>query len=357
MTAKNRMLRSFDDPRRPRAFTLTELLIVIALIVLLITLLLTALSTVQKKARATTTLSTMQSFSNACDSFQQEHGFYPALVPLRILLHDAAQNNDIPMLSTAENAILHLMGGGVRAEDFTNEEWNNRFPAANGWVVLELEDPDNAAPYEIKVNPGQIGQGPIINGTPYAPYYAPSERELGFADGQVLRSEVEAEDLVLPDLLDAWGQPIIFVSQLRPSGDQIALNIFALGSQTAQFYLAGMNSYTDSESLGRLSQNQIYDSGTNAKGSLLTSQSGQITATIRQNNFARLVGHPALSTTTGGVIRGETRGAYVLISAGADGIYLSAEDGPGTRGNPISNLINESPKVIEDYDDVVLYGG
>jgi prepilin-type N-terminal cleavage/methylation domain-containing protein len=344
---------------RRRAFTLTELLIVIALIVLLVTLLLTALSTVQARARSTTTLSTMQAFANACDTFQQEHGFYPGIVPERILQYDAQKNGPIPLLSSTENALLHLMGGAVRREDFTQNEWDNNFPTSAGWVQLAAED-TNGNDYFIKVNPRQIGQGPIIGGKPYPPYYTPSEREIGFAEGQEVRQQITDEDLDIPDLLDAWGQPILFVQQMRPRGDRIAINEYdgPGESTTAQFYLSGMNSYTDATRLGRLAMNQVFDGSTAPDGSILTGgNSGEITGLMRANNFARIIAHPALSDDSGPTIIGDTRGAYVLIAAGPDGVYFSAEDGAGEPANPVSNLLSESPNIIEEYDDVVVFGG
>jgi prepilin-type N-terminal cleavage/methylation domain-containing protein len=253
MTAKNRNLGPMHHRLRRRAFTLTELLIVIALIVLLVSLLLAALSTVQQKARSTTTLSTMQAFSNACETFQQEHGYYPGVVPERILQHDATVNGPIPLLSSTENALLHLMGGAVRGEEYTPDEWDDKFPASAGWEQFELSDPDTGGSYFIKINTRQIGQGPIIAGTPYQPYYTPSEREIGFADGQEIRQVLEDAGVDVPDVLDAWGQPILFVKQLRPRGERIAINEFNVGSQSSCARAASASRSTSSTSVRRAS--------------------------------------------------------------------------------------------------------
>ena len=79
MTAIHATTLRCDFQERPtspeRAFTLTELLVVIAIIVLLVSLLLAALGKVMDQARRNSTLSTAKAFSNACDAFQQEHGF------------------------------------------------------------------------------------------------------------------------------------------------------------------------------------------------------------------------------------------------------------------------------------------
>ena len=80
---------------RRRAFTLVELLVVIALIGVLAALLLSALSSAQQRARATQTTSTMEAFAAACETFFQDHGQYP-VVPEALLAQDAEANEASP---------------------------------------------------------------------------------------------------------------------------------------------------------------------------------------------------------------------------------------------------------------------
>ena len=221
-----------------RGFTLTELLVVIALVVLLVGILLTALNQVQKKARQTTTLTTMQSFSNACEAFQQEHGFYPGVVPEATLIH--AHNNGGPQMTGAENAILHLMGGYVREADLEPSDYSAL--AEPEWFEFSFPQP-NGGTFNIKVSPNRIGQGPTINGQSYPSYYNPSERELGRAFGQ-LGDDTLDELALLPDLLDAWGQPIIVLRRSRPIG---ALTVSA-GGTPPQFDPISIYPYTMSKS-------------------------------------------------------------------------------------------------------------
>ena len=51
-----------------------------------------------------------------------------------------------------------------------------------------------------------------------------------------------------------------------------------------------------------------------------------------------------------------------LISAGKDGVYFSVADGPGTPGpgGQVDNIVTGefgNPQVVEEYDDIRLFGG
>jgi len=317
-------------PRAPLcdAFTLTELLVVIALIVLLVSILLAALGHVQQKSREVTTLATMQAFSNACEAFQQEHGFYPGVVPEAIMVSDAAAGSGWPQISGTENASLHLLGGFARAADTEAAVYDQL--ADPPWTELSFATPGGGNPYLVKVDPARLGDGPTISGKPYAPYFTPSEKSFGVVEGQ------QGYGADLPDVLDAWGQPIIFLRRLRTLGPLAA----EIGTTAPpQFESAAMQPYLQSEGLGSLAQNQ-------KKYSVL------VTAPDPEAALGRLLQHPALE--------GQARGSYLLLSAGADGIYFSRTDGAGSPGTPVDDVVSiyaDNPNIFGEFDDVVIFGG
>jgi prepilin-type N-terminal cleavage/methylation domain-containing protein len=322
-----------------RAFTLTELLVVIALIVLLITLLLAALDAVQDKARETRTMATMQAFANACNAFQQEQGFYPGVVPENILANDAVQNGGLPRISGTENAILHLTGGFIRQDDVSDAEWNDF-----GGQLYLFERP-GGAPYRVKVDLGRIGEGPTINGEVYAPYFTPGEKEFAVAKGQAGPTGVGPQQRPLPDVIDAWGQPIAFLRHMRSVGPLAAED----PDVRPQFHPAPLRAYTQSKGLGRLGKDQrIADPGNPAdSGSIFNS-----TAVAMWETLAKVLEHPSLP--------GQARGAFMLLSPGPDGIFLSRTDGPGSPGDAVDNITGnqyQGKNVIEEYDDVLIFGG
>ena len=324
---------------RPGAFTLTELLVVIAIIALLAGLLLTALGQVQTKSRETTTLSTMEAFGGACETFHQEHGFYPGVVPEGILAND-------PRISSTESAMLHLIGGFWR-----NDDDPAGFRDRSG-LTMTFRSPDGTN-YLIKVDRADLGNGPVINRKPYAPYLTPGDREFGIAPGQWLvaigRAEIpDSSDFILPDLLDAWGQPIIYLRRQRTLGKVIDQDDLLRG----QFDYRSIGPYVDSTSLGKFGRNQVFSSNGNPSGSILSNGADQA------KNIEKILEHPA--------IPGQTRGGFMLLSAGADGIYFSAEDGPGSPGNPIDDVgrliglpppDGLPPSIFSEYDDVLIFGG
>ncbi len=323
--------KSPDISAPRRAFSLTELLVVIGIIVLLVGILLPVLAQAQRTAKRTETISTMEGFSKACDLFYSEFHFYPGLIPSNIL-------EQFPVITSTENALLHLMGGGVRRDDYSTSSqgetlWNDLFPAPD-WKEITFGASPNI--YRVKINVNKIGNGPLIGGKTYEPFFTPRADQFGFAQGQV----VSSGGLELPDLLDAWGQPIIFAKSMRDVG-------VLVGSPTAsQFSRAGISAYTESQGLGDLAKSQV--------DSILNSSAGN---TAQLNTiFAQIIRNEA----TGAADQPQTaspKGAYVLISAGPDGIFFSKYDGPGDLQTPVTDIVSLGPKVVADYDDIRIFGG
>ncbi len=330
--------------RTRRGFTMTELVVVIGVIAVLAGILLSAMGGVRRKALATTTLSTMTEFSKACDAFQLEHGRYPGVVPENVLAAGGFASMAPPNISGTENALLELMGG-VRIDgdpDYATFLLDGFAifvgPLSNRW--------------ELHVDRDRIGEGPLINGRQYAPYFTPSESMLRAVKGQL----PDDTGQMLPDLIDAWGQPIVYVRRARPSGpltgDDPNPNVLQ-----PQFYLNSMWPYTRATELGKFGEDQT-DSET---GSILNNAD----QTLGDATFAQILRHPSLGSF-GTVVEaqaGTSQGAYILFSSGPDGIYFSKQDGPGTPQDPIDDIVTEqdpdysNPTIVKEYDDIRVFGG
>jgi len=47
----------------------------------------------------------------------------------------------------------------------------------------------------------------------------------------------------------------------------------------------------------------------------------------------------------------------LLLSAGADGVFFSSQDGPGSEDSPISNIFDATQAAIGEYDDILRFIG
>lgn len=349
--------RHFVMRRRRSGFTMTEMLIVIGLIVLLIGILLPAIAGVQRQAKVTRTTSLMEDFSSACAAFEQEHNVAPGVIPEDVLAND-------PLISGTENALLHLIGGYrlLRPTDGPSSDAAVRYNAAddfgNGATELIFTDA-NGNNWGLKVNLDFFGLGPVIDGKQYDPYFTPADGDLLAVTGQLGQNQVN-----IPDLIDAWDMPIMYARRVRTVGPIIGA---PTQPQRPQFLYptaagnwgGGMYPYLRSTALGERQMNQM-PGGSNSKYSVLNATGqppsnsnyalGAWNLMMLLANEAFLVGD--LSSTYDYTT---TRGGFVLISAGPDGIYLSTEDGEGSSNDPQEWI--RTPTVAGEYDDIVVIGG
>ncbi|MCI0362253.1 MAG: prepilin-type N-terminal cleavage/methylation domain-containing protein [Phycisphaerales bacterium] len=346
-------------PRRA-GFSLTELLVVIGIIVLLMGLLLVALGHVRKRAQRTQTEAVMNQFVNACAAFQTEHGFYPGVIPDHVIADNPGASG-LPQISTTENALLHLIGGYrvlspaddaaiPTAAENDYDQFRDAAQTAGSWVELVF----GAGPtqWKLGVNLNKLGEGPVINGKPYAPYFTPGPKDVIIS--KYPHSSIDPTNQ-LPDLVDGWGQPIIYCRQSRERGP--LLEDTTVDGLLPQFVPKGAALYLNALSLGEVGHNQVYALD-NPQGGILTVGSPD----IQNATFAMILAHPAFykSTTP---LYGTAQGAFVLISPGPDGIYFSAIDGPGSTGTPIDGITigpqvhDVGPRVLKEFDDIVVFGG
>ncbi len=333
--------RGFRPTSRRRAFTLTEMLVVIGIIALLIGILLPALSRVQDRARKTQTESLLQEFAKACETFYQQFGFYPGIVPEAIL-----NATPVPQISGTENALLHLCGGAIPEDD---PSYN--VAPYNGWTELTFGNA-TVGTFRIRVNAAKLGEGPRVRGVQHKSFFSPKADDLLPAKGQFLAT-AGGEDpylndpLRLPDLSDSWGQPVIYYRQLRPQGSVlVAGGVAAESLADAVFAFNSAMPYLNSVELGDLGRDQ-------ASSVLRVAAAANKSATLAQ--ILRNVSYgPAGSPQTGA-----PRGAFAVISPGRDGIFFSQFDGAGTQAAPVTNIVTypSGPYVVNEYDDVRVFGG
>ncbi|MHC4775860.1 MAG: type II secretion system protein, partial [Planctomycetota bacterium] len=193
---------------------MTELMVVVAIIAVLAGILLTAMGGVRRRAMSTQTQSTMQEFAKACEAFQIEHNRYPGIIPEQVLADIGT--GGVPEISGTENALLDLMGGArTRSQLNPNDPDFDDIDACNTGGVLCPDLSAAAGQWELKADVNRIGEGPKVDGRLHAPYFTPSEAALQGVEGQVAEPDAIVR---IPDLVDAWGQPIVYVRRARATG-------------------------------------------------------------------------------------------------------------------------------------------
>ena len=281
-------------------------------------------------------------------------GTTQALFPSTFLEND-------PKITAAENAILHLAGGAVREDELpiwiNGDKYEDlgEVAADHGGEIITFTAPDGT-PFKVLIDARTVGEGPFVQGKRYAPFYAPKGSELSAAQGIVRGDSAEAELQFIPSVLDAWGTPVLYARRIRPNGpltgaaDHNASGDFEAG---AQFSFPVHQTLLNSEGLGLLSQDQPFNG---IEGSILGTTDNSHNAL----NFAQILRTPAIGSAKQ-PLSGAPRGEYVVISAGPDGVFFDAVDGPGNLDTPVNNIHNHTtygtPTVVSEYDDIIVAGG
>ncbi len=316
-------------------FTLIELLVVIGIIALLVGLLLPALAAVRLQGKVTQTRALMKNLGDAVDSFVLTHNRQPGALSERELSSD---NNNYSELSGTENAMLELMGG-------LNPNGGDTFQLAG--IDIWRDD---------------IGLGPTIGGTKYDSYFKPNPRDLYYVNGQTAGSGGQEDvtnnlpqdgDRALPDLIDAFGAPIILWANsgskpkgLRDIGGRPAVVAFKAQagntSQAAPYYYSSFQSYTSAPALvvGRSGGTPVNQRDRSYLAESASSIGGGPTRELCQ----AIAGHPTLDSTP--------RGGYVIMSAGKDNIYFDKQQVESPQQNGRWSDVD-----LKRFDDIVQYGG
>jgi prepilin-type N-terminal cleavage/methylation domain-containing protein len=342
---------------RRYGFTLIEILVVIAIIAVLAGILLPALSSVQNAAKKTQSESLMQAFARACDEFALDHGRYPGLLP------DSAV--DGVKITSMQNALLELMGGARAKNNNSPQSVIDEFDAFSNSASISTEpdegivDPATNVTWHIAFNEQRFGEGPWVQGRAYEPYFSPKSSDIQYTSPDFSDSNIW-NTFQFPALIDSWETPIMYFRAIRKNGPILdyAPN-YGEGAdhenQLSQFDLPGVADHFDP---------------LNAANSILSSLSNGYDISDDQDAVAWLtiaLAHPSFwesdTTFSNGTAWGGTRGRYMLISAGQDKIYFENanelvhenQDAEDLLLNPQSGEV--TPKMIETFNDVIVYGG
>ncbi len=340
-------------------FTLIEVMVVISIIVVLAGILLVALGTATDSARRANATATLNSIRAACDSFALDHDSYPGVLP------ETALGEGL-RITSSQNAMLHLMGGyrvyNENTETTQKPAYDAYKQAAQDenrpYFELTPTDSVTGVRWNLIVVPSRIGEGPLIDGKPYSPYYAPKDSEIAYnitGDNNYPSGVNEA-----PTIVDPWGTPILYFRQGRSVGPMVGSS-----STPGMFTLDGQQLYLKATRLGELGFSQAQSQGVGSRLAFEGTNPGGIggggSSSDPTDEQARwltlLLSHPAFYDPNQPTY-GTPRSSYMLMSAGKDGVYLGRYDGPvDDTGSFDFDEDNATHEDLDSFDDVVVYGG
>lgn len=307
----------FDGNGRRRGFSLVELLVVILIIVIVIALVIPALGGARNVAKLATTRSTIKEFAGAVDAFRQDNvGRAPGVFgPAEM---GSRENADQFGFSAMENAILELAGGLVYASSMPGNAANFGPTAAahqenrdvGRWVRVDLIGADYDG------NPG---------------YYQPIARFFRAVERGTSQVPFDAADADIPDLLDAWGNPLLLWIRDETAPPVDELEDFARqfsDNGPARYYWASNAAFLQATRLGDGGNDQTTSSG--GAHSLL---GGGVDRQHLRITMAGALGNPAYPAgdlddagSYQAVLPSAGRAGVIVHSAGSDGVYLSTRD-------------------------------
>lgn len=387
MNTENRPHLSVYRPSRRsgRGFTLIELLVVIAIIAVLIAILLPAIGGIRRSARQAASQALVNDFSTAALRFSNDNadrmpGFFSEE-------QMGAQENGTRWGFTAtENAMLDLIGGDA--------VYGTTAPGGSTPAIRVGPFNQNAATGRLRV-----WVNPTLFGTGRGGYFAPSGENLvamnmgsqQFGEGSDQSQGFSGAAPTVPDLVDAFGNPIMVWSQdlasrgsINPATDdpnpfqQFVAEHSTGNNNLAWFYLASNAGILKATSMGTSGLNQ---SGSLASG--LTSAIGEgLPLENRRITLASLLASPSYTLTRQGqtlqsapynqIYPARPRGRFIVQSAGANGVFFGTNErgwgsnavddriffGSGFKGQNNQRFESEDGGVtnidlIEGFDDVI----
>jgi len=328
-------------------FSLVEMLLVIAVIALLIAILMPALAGARDTAMRVRTQSMMADMTNAAQRFGNDNaGRNPGYFSESQMGHE--DNIDIGM-SAMENAMLELGGSAAILGRMDDPDVPNADIDKGIIEISPSDDPTKVMPVVVNIN--LIGaEGAYF--TPDPGFWRAQVHDGSALAGQAGSPVNEGQEF-MPDLVDAWGNPLLVWSrdpaargsiQMTGDADEVYTQFArissndggAMGDVTgpAWFYLASNAAFLEAPSFSDAGINMSGDPRTGSASALGTGVGDDLD---RIRTLASVLASPSsfqLDPSVDGledagfedVFPSQARGQFIVHSAGSDGIYLSSTD-------------------------------
>lgn len=385
--------------RSVAGFTLAELLIVITIIALLVAITIPALGGARTAAKKASTAQLISSITQAAGSFGNDNsGRAPGLFTAAEMGDEDNVNSE--GMSAMENALLELSGA-----EAVYGRVSEGAPAdvSRAVQVGPIDDPN--LKYWVKPDLIASSDTAYLSVSPEFLVNQVRGTQQFSTNASAGHAEDTPEDAQLPDIVDAFGQPLLLwvEDEFGPARiDQNASNIdderrkfvsIDTSDGPSRFYWASNAAFLRATALGKKGEDMTLDITTGAKTSIIGESvwsqgpSGLDDDEHLIPSLAALLGNPGfkqLQDVNGALYPPEelipesARGSFIVHSAGPDGIYLSNKDKglsqaaadpdhieygtnfyePGSTNRYLDdNGAPTSVDVIESFDDIVVGSG
>ena len=358
--------------RLARAFTLIELLVVILLIAIIIAITLPALGAARNAVRRAETRQLMQNFQNAYGIFKGDFSRGPGLFTQRDL---GADDNGEAGFSAMENVMVEMLGsdaliGIVSQVDDNRNAYINYDPGNDS--IIRVGPSRSNRDLQAYVNARVLGSGDAYlqldsralqaqtsEGDTIKQFGTPAN----ISTGQQFANTGNEGVLQMPDLVDAFGQPMLLWVADEYAPDRIstedmdeALDGFILDEADADdpraaalFYPNANKAFLAATRLGRLQYDMTRPVLPIEERTSIIGFKGDTPASLQfrdqqRTSFMALLGNPSFPSAVGEdrladavrdmmVVPASPRGEFIIHSAGPDGVYFAnTESGFRTRG-------------------------
>ncbi len=333
------------------AFSIVELLVVFFIIGMVLSILVPAISGVRQSARKASTSALMKDLQTASNQFSADrNGTTPGYFSPQQM---GSRENRDRGFTAMQNVLLDLAGGVV-----SNGTRNLSDPCSDGGAIIEV-GPEAGSIVRVSLNAIGSPTKDLSRGTDVRAYFNPAQS--GFVKFCTTESRATNVDdhRALPELVDAWGNPILAWQRDDRGGSSTAFA--AEDSQNvARFYWNSNAGILNARAVGR----SLRDHSQYASGGLYSLIGGGAMSNASQNvvgnsgssgALAALLGNPAFPVpgNTSPAQPASARGGLVFHSAGIDGWFLSSED-KGARAVQQQLRFTPFDDPISLFDDVVI---
>jgi prepilin-type N-terminal cleavage/methylation domain-containing protein len=304
-------------------FTLIELLVVVGIIVILVGILLPVVSTMHKKAQQTDSFAEITRIAESIHHYFEDYHSYPGPIPESQIygnngtLGQTSVLTNASSVSSSENLVLGLLGG-IQAPTPTTPGPPLQYVVSNltpptGPQSLNLMNPKQAISY-YDATAAEISNDGA--GNPVSWSTVPSSAGGG-------KDALAPSGMTIPELMDHFGNPhpILYLRAVV-GGNTICDNARSASTPGSQYFTAELNPYWRVFSNTTLIANGVLP--TPAPTSSVSG--GFSTPDASNNQFYQSAYYFFQNPTLQDGVTPRSKDSFILISAGSDGIYGTADD-------------------------------